>query len=126
MDSPSDTKRIESLLENIPHDADVPQLLHEFYLKYIQDVLTLSKAIADRRPDKIKKEDVNQAIKSRENFQFIKPPTRDQLVNMVRNTGKLPPIPDKPGILLPSEESCLLSKNFQVVLPHEEEDVEIN
>jgi hypothetical protein len=124
---PRDATSIESILHSLVerYEDDVPLFIHEVYTRYMQDVLLLAKAYADLRGDAVNPLDIKAAISARAITSFRKPAGMEKLRHMAdsKNKLKLASFPDKAGILLPSDEHCLIAPNLQV--PGDiEEDVE--
>lgn len=124
---PRDAESIESILHSLVdrYEDDVPLFIHEVYTRYMQDVLILAKTYADLRGDAVNPLDVKAAISAREQTSFRKPAGVEKLRQMAesKNKLKLAAYTDKPGVLLPSDEYCLIAPNLQI--PGDiEEDVE--
>ncbi|CAG9312899.1 unnamed protein product [Blepharisma stoltei] len=113
------TKILNSMVDS--YSEDVPFLLHEFFDRYIHEILSGAKIHADRRNDTIQPRDIKVSIDFRTKFAFKTRMSKPELQNLAeqRNKIKLPIPGDRTGILLPSEEHCLLSKNYQLIRDHD-------
>lgn len=60
--------------------------------------------------------DIRMAIQSRVNHSFIQPPPRQTMLEMARKKNSIPitEMPEQFGVLLPPEDWCLTSVNFQL------------
>lgn len=60
--------------------------------------------------------DIRMAIQSRVNHSFIQPPPRQTMLEMARKKNSIPisEMPEQFGVLLPPEDWCLTSINFQL------------
>jgi len=126
MEEPKDLTNIKNILSAMVEDytEETGYVLHEFFDRYVHEILAGAKLHADRRGDSVRQDDIKTSISARTQFAFQGPTPYEELAKLAENTNKLklPSISDKGGVLLPSEEHCLLMKNWQVA---REEDMEL-
>lgn len=95
------------------YEPAVPHMLVELFYRHVSDVLEESRRTCELRKSKeIGEEDLNVAIK----HSMRRPATPEHLQMIAKkiNSQPLPPIPDIPEIVLPSEENSLMQPNFQL------------
>eukprot|EP01094_Clydonella_sp_ATCC50884_P014933 TRINITY_DN25502_c0_g1_i1.p1 TRINITY_DN25502_c0_g1~~TRINITY_DN25502_c0_g1_i1.p1 ORF type:complete len:235 (-),score=38.34 TRINITY_DN25502_c0_g1_i1:149-853(-) len=117
---PRDARLVALILKSMGVDnfepAVVLQLL-EFMYRYTTDVLEDAEAYATHaNKDAIGMDDIRLAIQSQVNSSFTQPPPRELVMELAqqKNSLPLPSIPNRLGVLLPSEEDCLTSVNYHV------------
>ena len=118
MTEPSEVESIRRILAAMcpKYDADVPVMLHEFYQRHIEEVLTLARGLTSRSDLAIKHSDVKLATELLGKKKFARP-IREEIRDQAKtcNHQPLPDAADKHGLLLPPETQSLTAKNFQVV-----------
>lgn len=118
MGEPREYKAVTKILTSMAdtYSEDVPFILHEFFDRYIHEILSGAKIHADRRNDSIQPRDIKLSVDYRTQFAFKTRSSKQELQSQAdsKNKVKLPILGDRTGILLPSEENCLLSKNYQL------------
>ena len=120
MEEPREYQSIKRILNSMvpKYKEDVPSLLHEFFDRYMTEIISGAKIHAERRNDVITEEDVELSISARTQFSFQTGPTLDDLKQqalIVNKEKKLPNLSDKNALLLPQEDYCLLAPNYQLL-----------
>ena len=120
MEEPREYQSIKRILTSMApkFSDDVPQMLHEFFDRYVTEIMLGAKMHAERRNDIISDEDVELSIFSRSQFAFQTGPTLDELkqqASIINKERRLPNVSDKYALLLPQEEYCLLAPNYQIL-----------
>ena len=118
--TPKDIVMIRKMFDSLgieEYEKNTLNYMSEFINSYIIDILKESKknmTLSNR--DKINIEDVELAIKTKQNFMYQNRPTVSQMQNLAESVNKipLPMIPDTPNILMPPVENNLLRNNFQI------------
>ncbi len=118
--SPKDITIIRKMFDSLgieEYEKNTLNYMSEFINSYIVDILKESKKymILSKR-EKINKEDVELAVKNKQNLMYQNRPDVSKmkmLANQV-NSIPLPFIADTPNVLMPPIENNLLRNNFQI------------
>lgn len=118
---PRDAQTVEAILHAMgveTYDFRVVNQLLELLYRYISSVLEDARTFSEHA-DKhcVDAEDIKLAIRSRMNFTFTQPPSRDVTVCLAkeRNAIPLPQVDKKAGVALPEPQFQLTSQNYNVV-----------
>lgn len=118
--SPKDITIIKKMFDSLgieEYEKNTLNYMSEFINSYIVDILKESKKymILSKR-EKINKEDVELAVKNKQNLMYQNRPDVSRMKTLASqvNSIPLPFIPDSPNILMPPIENNLLRNNFQI------------
>ena len=118
MAEPGEVESIRKILEAMSPDYehDVPCMLHEFYQRHLEEVITLARSIAPRSDQSLKLNEVKLATELIAKRRFTRP-AREELREQAKICNKVPlaEVTEKFGLMLPSEAQSLTAKNFQIV-----------
>ena len=118
MAEPGEVEAIRKVLEAMSPDyeADIPVMLHEFYQRHLEEVLTLARSLSTRSEQAIKQSDVKLATDLIAKKRFTRP-SREEIREQAKlcNRTQLAESTEKFGLLLPPEGQSLTGKNFQIV-----------
>jgi hypothetical protein len=106
-----------SSMDITDYEPAVPDMLVELFFRYVTDVLKEAQRSCEfRKKKEIDDEDLRFATATVVKQSLLHAPPLDTMQMLARriNAQPLPPIPDVPEVVLPSEETSLLSSNFQV------------
>ena len=111
-------KQLLASMEITDYEPAVPYMLVELFYRHVSDVLKAARVSSQRRGNgsNIDEEDLKLGIKfvvSQSRLQQPSISTMQKNADKI-NAQKMPPIPDVPEVVLPPEETSLLSTNFQV------------
>lgn len=120
MEEPREYQSIKRILTSMvpEYSKDVPIMLHEFFDRYVTEIISGAKIHAERRNDEITEDDIELAISAKSQFSFQSGPNLDELKQqaaVINKEKKLPNLSDKLALLLPQEEFCLLAPNYQLL-----------
>ena len=118
--TPKDITIIKKMFDSLgieEYEKNTLNYMSEFINSYIVDILKESKKymILSKR-EKINKEDVELAVKNKQNLMYQNRPDVSRMKTLASqvNSIPLPFIPDSPNILMPPIENNLLRNNFQI------------
>ena len=118
--TPKDITIIKKMFDSLgieEYEKNTLNYMSEFINSYIVDILKESKKymILSKR-EKINKEDVELAVKNKQNLMYQNRPDVSRMKTLASqvNSIPLPFIPDTPNILMPPIENNLLRNNFQI------------
>lgn len=118
MAEPGEVEAIRKILDAMSPDYahDVPFMLHEFYQRHLEEVITLARSLAVKSEQSLKLTEVKLATELLSKRRFTRP-SRDELREQAKACNKIPlvEVTEKFGLLLPPETQSLTSKNFQIV-----------
>lgn len=118
MAEPGEVEAIKKILEAMSPDyeADVPVMLHEFYQRHLEEVLTMARSLSTRSDQTIRQNDVKLATELIAKKRFTRP-SREDIREQAKqcNRSQLTESTEKFGLLLPPEGQSLTAKNFQIV-----------
>ena len=118
--SPKDITIIRKMFDSLgieEYEKNTLNYMSEFINSYIIDILKESKKnmILSKR-EKINIEDVELAVKTKQNLMYINRPPVQKMKELAEkvNSVPLPLIPETPNVLMPPLENNLLRNNFQI------------
>jgi histone H3/H4 len=118
--SPKDITIIRKMFDSLgieEYEKNTLNYMSEFINSYIIDILKESKKnmILSKR-EKINIEDVELAVKTKQNLMYINRPPVQKMRELAEkvNSVPLPLIPETPNVLMPPLENNLLRNNFQI------------
>lgn len=118
MAEPGEVEAIRRILEAMSpdYDHDVPFMLHEFYQRHLEEVLTLARSLSPRQDQSLKLNEVKLATELLAKRKFTRP-VREELREQAKSCNKIPlaEVTDKFGLMLPAEAQSITAKNFQIV-----------
>jgi hypothetical protein len=96
MEEPREFQSIKRILASmsLKYTDDVPLILHEFFERYVSEVVATAKVHAERRNDIISAEDVDLAIATRTQFAFCSGPGIEELKQQAAAINKEKKLPN--------------------------------
>jgi hypothetical protein len=110
-------RQLLSSMDITDYEPAVPHMLVELFYRHVTDVLKEAQRSCEYRKSKeISEEDLKFATQEVLHQSLLHVPSQEAMQNIARkvNAQPLPPIPDVPEVILPSDEVSLLEANFQV------------
>jgi transcription initiation factor TFIID subunit 9B len=116
---PRDALAIADILKSIGIEKYEPKVVNqllEFMHRYVSETLIDAQDYAlHAHRQKIEQSDLGLAIQGRAMRSFAKPPSRERLMILARDRNRIPipPVPTRPGVLLPPERYCVIAQNYK-------------
>jgi hypothetical protein len=110
-------RHLLSSMDITDYEPAVPHMLVELFYRHVTDVLKEAQRSCEFRKKKdIDEEDLRFATVAVVHPSLLHTPPVETMQHLAKriNSQPLPPIPDVPEVVLPSEETSLLAPNFQI------------
>jgi hypothetical protein len=110
-------RQLLSSMDITDYEPAVPHMLVELFYRHVTDVLKEAQRSCEYRKSKeISEEDLKFAIQEILHQSLLHLPSLESMQSLARkiNSQPLPPIPDIPEVIFPSEEVSLLEPNYQM------------
>jgi hypothetical protein len=114
-------RQLLSSMDITDYEPAVPHMLVELFYRHVTDVLKEAQRSCEYRKKKdIDEEDLRFATQTVVQQSLLHPPALEAMQSFAKrvNSQALPPVPDVPEVVLPSEEVSLLEPNFQIASGH--------
>lgn len=114
-------RQLLASMEITNYEPAVPHMLVELFYRHVTEVLKEAQKSCEHRKggSEICEEDLKAAtnLVLRQSMKHTPSLERMQHGAKLINAHELPPIPDKPEIVFPAEETSLMEPNFQFAVP---------
>lgn len=114
-------KQLLASMDITDYEPAVPHMLVELFYRHVTNVLKEAQSSSNYRKSKeIGEEDLRYAINTVLSQSLLQSTQLEYMQGIAKriNSQNLPPVPDVPEVVLPSESNSLLEPNFHVSIPN--------